>query len=459
MPSASYSRVAADDESSDDERQPFSAQASGASGSALLLGTLQPAFMNTAAAGVDGTGLASRLLFSWARPVIDAVPADSTAAADLDATVADLAMGLHPSLASARQAALLGEHRRRAQFDEEHCADGTNKVAENRLVSALHGSVRWTFWLSGVFRLLAEVANLSCPVLLQWLVESLAAEVDIAEPLAAALLLAVAQVVNVMLLQQFIYGVFLSGGQATTSLTVVIFEKALRLPSDPSGVGKLTNLLAKDAASLRNFIVFAHNFWAAPLSVLASTVLLLRCLGWPALVGIALIPALIPLEKRLAGATKKVRKKTLAAADERMVAVHGAVECIEAFKLDPEGWEARVEGRISATRAKELSALLGEVELTVKNQVMMRVGPLAVAAVAFGVNALAGRELTPATAFSALALFSGIGHPFHVLPKCISLLASARASIERLAAFLELESVSNPPFLEYDVHHFGSTLA
>lgn len=43
-----------------------------------------------------------------------------------------------------------------------------------------------------------------------------------------------------------------------------------------------------------------------------------------------------------------------------------------------------------------------------------------------------------------MALFSGIGHPFHVLPKCILLLSSARASMERLSAFLEREELPPP---------------
>ena len=239
MPSASYSRVAAEDESSDDDEQPRAAEGSSVR---ALLGTLQPAF--AASAGANGPSLQSRLLFSWARPVIDAVPPGSTA--DADATAENLAMGLHPTLASARQAALLDEHRRRARFDEEQEQDGGNKPAEKRLLHALHGSVRWTFWLSGLFRLLAELANLSCPVLLQWLIESLVAaeeEERASEALTAALLLGVAQVANVLLLQQFIYGVFLSGGQATTSLTVAIFEKALRLPSEGNFTSNLPLLV------------------------------------------------------------------------------------------------------------------------------------------------------------------------------------------------------------------------
>lgn len=89
-------------------------------------------------------------------------------------------------------------------------------------------------------------------------------------------------------------------------------------------------------------------------------------------------------------------------------------------------------------------------ELVIKNQVLMRVGPLLVAAVAFAVHGLAGQELTPATAFAALALFSGIGHPFHVLPKCISLISSARASMERISSFLQQEELSSAAVVEPD---------
>lgn len=55
-------------------------------------------------------------------------------------------------------------------------------------------------------------------------------------------------------------------------------------------------LQAKDASKLREFIVFFHNLWAAPLTAVGCTLLLLRILGPSALVGVSVIPVLIPLE-------------------------------------------------------------------------------------------------------------------------------------------------------------------
>ena len=53
---------------------------------------------------------------------------------------------------------------------------------------------------------------------------------------------------------------------------------------------------AKDAGKLRECAVFLHNLWAAPLTAIGCTVLLLRLLGPSALVGVAAIPILIPVE-------------------------------------------------------------------------------------------------------------------------------------------------------------------
>jgi ABC-type multidrug transport system fused ATPase/permease subunit len=376
-----------------------------------------------------------------------------------------MVMGLPSPLRSAALSARFGEECRKARLrGGGEDAEGSAGTAPDPhwLAHALHATVFREFWLAGLLRLLAEACSLGSPLLLRWLIASVADDGDRAASgsgWAAAACLAAAQVANVLLLQQFIYGVFLAGGGATTALAAAVHAKALRLPEQASaeGAARVTNLVGKDAAALRGFVVFAHNFWTAPLSVLGAVVLLLFTLGWPALVGVSLIPGLIPLEKRIATAGKAWRKKTLIASDERVGAIRAAVRGAEALKLDPEaaaallgdgaraGGVANGGGRVGAARAAELASLRREIRLRVQNQVLMRAGPLAVALASFAAGALAGRPLTAPDAFTALALFNGIGHPFHVLPKCVSLLASAKASVERLQGFLEQPELPPPP--------------
>lgn len=59
---------------------------------------------------------------------------------------------------------------------------------------------------------------------------------------------------------------------------------------------KLLNRQAKDASQLRKFVVDFHHVWAAPVTAVGCTLLLLRVLGPSALVGVSLMPVLIPLE-------------------------------------------------------------------------------------------------------------------------------------------------------------------
>lgn len=59
----------------------------------------------------------------------------------------------------------------------------------------------------------------------------------------------------------------------------------------------------------------------------------------------------------------------------------------------------------------------------------MRSSPIAVALATFAAFVLSGNKLDAQTAFTALALFNTIAHPFHVMPKAIQLYADAKVSL------------------------------
>lgn len=59
----------------------------------------------------------------------------------------------------------------------------------------------------------------------------------------------------------------------------------------------------------------------------------------------------------------------------------------------------------------------------------MRSSPIVVALATFAAFVLSGNKLDAQTAFTALALFNTIAHPFHVLPKAIQLYADAQVSL------------------------------
>lgn len=63
-------------------------------------------------------------------------------------------------------------------------------------------------------------------------------------------------------------------------------------------------------------------------------------------------------------------------------------------------------------------------------QAVMRSSPIVVALATFAAYVLSGHELDAQTAFTSLALFGTIGHPFHVLPKVRSRYCSIRRCVE-----------------------------
>ncbi|CAN0428404.1 unnamed protein product, partial [Scytosiphon promiscuus] len=66
----------------------------------------------------------------------------------------------------------------------------------------------------------------------------------------------------------------------------------------------------------------------------------------------------------------------------------------------------------------------------------MRSSPIIVALATFAAYALSGHELDAHTAFTALALFGTVAHPFHVLPKAVQLFADAKVGIAAKTAAL-----------------------
>ncbi|CAM9464849.1 unnamed protein product [Ectocarpus sp. 8 AP-2014] len=305
------------------------------------------------------------------------------------------------------------------------------------------------YFVAGAFRLLTELAKIAAPMVLRELIlfvegKATAVPNNVTGGLALALLLLLLLLLQACALQHFIHGVFVVGASVNTVATVAVFDKALRLSRaslEGPRLGQALNFQAKDASKLREFVVFFHNLWAAPLTALGCTLLLLRVVGASALVGVSLIPVLIPLETWVAKRSAKYRKGVLKVSDARISLIGEIIDGIKTVKLNSldHGFKSKVE----LLRAKELASIRQALTLNAYNQApqaVMRSSPIVVTLATFAAYVLSGHELDAQTAFTSLALFGTIGHPFHVLPKAsraaVQLLADAKVSLRRLEAFL-----------------------
>jgi len=135
-----------------------------------------------------------------------------------------------------------------------------------RLWRSLHRLIFFEFWIAGLNMGINSLTVLLSPVLLKWIVQSNSTPNNTGMTLFLACCIMVNAVVGAITVQQFIHGVFMTGSKAVSAGTSVVLYATLSLRmhrmKPTKTVGEINNIMSKDSASLREFVVFAHNLWA-----------------------------------------------------------------------------------------------------------------------------------------------------------------------------------------------------
>ena len=130
----------------------------------------------------------------------------------------------------------------------------------------------------GMLRLLAEVGSMSSPLCLNQIMrflsnsDTLLSAAGSHTRLEGGVLVAtmfLASVWHSLALQHYIALCFASVAHAKALVQHRVFLSVLSLPTSTIqdlSTGQLTNLMAKDAAKVQDFMLFVHNIWSAPLS-------------------------------------------------------------------------------------------------------------------------------------------------------------------------------------------------
>lgn len=290
-------------------------------------------------------------------------------------------------------------------------------LPRRKLGRAFHRLIFAEFWFAGLMRLGNDLAVLVAPFLIKSIVAAASAG-DFGLAILYALLITVNSIVQALLLQQFIHGCFVSGNTIVSASTSVCFHAMLALRphrlDPPRTLGEINNVQAKDAASLREFVVFAHNLWSCPLLILICVVMLFSFLGWAGFVACIVLPVLLPLESWIASKAKAARKAVAVHSDARMAVINELIDGIRTVKLT--NLCPLVYQKITDLREKELSVAWQGMLIEMVNTVLTRSSSLIVVLVTFAMHAaISGEPLTADRAFAALAAISIIGRPMQVL--------------------------------------------
>ena len=186
--------------------------------------------------------------------------------------------------------------------------------------------------------------------------------------------------------------------------------------------------------------------WSGPLQIFVVLALLVRVIQpIPALVGLGVTVALIPLSAFVARALGRVRKRVVALTDARVKLCSEVITGIKAIKLY--AWEGPYADRIMALRERELAEIRKAALIGTWNNMLWIGGPILISMAAFLTYSSLGYPLTASVAFPALALFNLLRFPVMMFPTQLMNIINGKVALDRIQAFMQADEMEQAPVL------------
>ncbi|KAI0371903.1 multidrug resistance-associated ABC transporter [Pilatotrama ljubarskyi] len=335
---------------------------------------------------------------------------------------------------------------------------------DSSLLYALH-TVFWKqFWTAGVLKLFSDTLNTTTPlvnqVLLTWLTKSyvyfraseeqreafgLSKPQGIGYGIGLAFAIFSMQELSSLLSNHYQMVAMTNGLCLRTSLIGAIFRKSLRLSGRARmkhSVGQITTMISTDATRLDRNSANIHNLWVAPIQIAIGIGLLIRNLGYSALVGLAVLMLGFPTQFLLARVMLTQRKKGVVLTDQRVRMTTEVLAGIRLLKYY--AWERFYAHKVSNLREKEVSTIRKVAAARSTLIGTVTVIPILASVLSFITYALTGHNLDVAIIFSSLQFFNIIRIPLVFLPLVLAAATDALVALGRISAFLRAEELAVP---------------
>lgn len=331
----------------------------------------------------------------------------------------------------------------------EDSGSGTGSQAKKSpsLFRAVWRTYRKQFYVAALLRILADGCAIGTPLVLRQFViflsnsaSSFAAGQPLPEAwrgylmafgLGAMLLIQTFAMALTWMLSQKI------GFEIKTALMSYTYQKLLRLSAGARLTftgGNIINLVSTDATRIDRALPEMHTLYSAPITIIIGLALLITNLGWPALVGGAvLVFVMIPFTGKIMSVAAKLREKGTKWTDLRVKVTNEAVSGIRVVKFL--GWTKPIVSNIADNiRATEMKYVRGILFYRVFVGLISMSGPILASIAMFLSFSAAGGTLTPAVVLSSIALLELIRWPLLLLPMSLSWTVDAWVSLGRFSA-------------------------
>nr|CAH7746327.1 unnamed protein product [Callosobruchus chinensis] len=180
--------------------------------------------------------------------------------------------------------------------------------------------------------------------------------IDEAYIYAGALVLCL--IVNSLIAHPSVMGIQHLSQKMRVSCSSLLYRKILRLSRASLGkttVGHLVNLLSNDLSKFDQTFILAHYCWVGPIQVAVGTYMLYREMQVAALIGIAFLVAIVPLQIYLAKKNSVLRLKTALRTDERVRLMNEILSGMQVIKMYC--WEKPFADVVAFARRQEMKVI------------------------------------------------------------------------------------------------------
>lgn len=196
------------------------------------------------------------------------------------------------------------------------------------------------------------------------------------------------------------------------------------------------NLLAIDSSRVAEFTSFSSGFFQAIFEMLFGFSLLINIIGWKSMVaGLGVVAATTPFNIIVSKKYSAAQDNLMKVRDRKMAVISEALQGIRQIKFS--ALETQWENRIRRVRNEELKTLRTVFTTEACLILFWIMNPVLLSAVALSAYAILYGTLSPAVAFTALAVFSELEYVLSVIPELTTDALDAYVSTKRIKDYLD----------------------
>ncbi len=235
-----------------------------------------------------------------------------------------------------------------------------------------------------------------------------------------------------------------------------IFQHSLRLSLEArqkNQIGDIVNHMSSDSESVCDFPLILGDLINALILMVGVIIMLFYYIGWAALAALIVLFTLAPLTRFVARNFTHLDEQMMHERDRRVTLMTQALNAIRVVKFF--AWEKSVEKEVQTVRDQELlnrkrmaqaEALAGLAYMGVSSLVLF---------VALATYSLLGHNLTAATIFTCISLFTTLEGPFGSLSGLLARSTNATVGAGRILKFLGQEEVAEQSSEDSSVEPVG----